>query len=88
MGRRLTMEPSGWPCPLSECPPGPFVWIGEPCADLMGWMSEYGDNDGSRTAFNGAGECIAYSRWKDCLVQPLTPTWWSGSDDDGWEVSP
>lgn len=73
--RRLVMVPDGWPCPLTECPPGPFVWMAEPSVGAMGWMSEYGRNDGGRDCFNTAGEFIDWDQWKDSQVQPLATKW-------------
>ena len=79
MAKRLTLEPSGWPMPMRECPAGPFCWIDEPNAGGVCWKSEYGPD-----AFNIAGEQID-PKWWDALVQPLRTVWWVGSDDDGWE---
>ena len=52
--RRLLIVPSGWPCALRECPPGPFIDPDHP--ENLCFKSEYGDNDGKIDAFNAAGE--------------------------------
>jgi hypothetical protein len=41
--KHLCLEPEGWPCPLSECPPGLFVFN-----NIVGFKSEYGRVDEDR----------------------------------------
>lgn len=38
----MTLWPSGDPCPLASCPPGPFLWRGSPGLDVLGIKTEYG----------------------------------------------
>lgn len=75
MRRQLILVPEGWPCALADCPPGPFVWLGAPGKDHVGWMTEYGDNSGKRHAYNESGECIDWEQWKGAQVQPLVSRW-------------
>ena len=42
--QQLCLEPEGWPCPLSECPPGLFVVNN----NSVGFKSEYGRMEGDR----------------------------------------
>lgn len=66
--RRLIIEPDGWPCALSECPPGPFISLAYP--DLLCFKSEYSTKvkDEYRCdAYNSAGEYYH----GDGLVQPV-----------------
>lgn len=62
--KQITLVPSGWPCTLEECPPGPFI-----VSDRLCFKSEYGDNEGKRDIYNSAGEfwCGGY----DVVVQPV-----------------
>ncbi len=80
MTRRLLLIPDGWPCELSECPPGPFVhpateWF----ANLLCFKSEYMDGEtGKIIAYNSAGEFYC----GEGLVQPVRAIF-EDSDDDG-----
>ena len=70
-GKTLKILPAGWPCRLSECEPGHFVY-----GDSLCFKSEY------RTApdyikieaFNEAGEYFCPDE-DDPIVQPVE-AWW------------
>ena len=48
------LVPDGWPCPLSEIPPGHFIILKYP--DMLCFRSEYNVIKGKLEVFNGAGE--------------------------------
>jgi hypothetical protein len=54
------ITPVGWPCPLREAPPGPFVTRENP--ELLCFKSEYHHDDGRVMAFNSAGEFFCGDR--------------------------
>ncbi len=62
--KQLILEPKGWPCSFSECPPGLFV-----CGGDVGLKTDYGDGD---EAFcdNGDRFCSL-----DAQVQPVVAAW-------------
>lgn len=67
--KRLELIPEGWPCKLSECRPGLFVWEGN-----VGFKSEYVDNQGFPGAYNEAGEYHTAAKLNS-VVQPVNPKW-------------
>lgn len=69
--RRLIIEPDGWPCKLSECPPGHFVFD-----DSLCFKTEYGDLE----VYNEAGECFhggvtEPEKRSALMVQPVKCLW-------------
>lgn len=48
---KIELVPDGFMVPLAECPEGPFLFDG-----IVGFKSEYGDNNGFIHAFNEGGE--------------------------------
>jgi len=91
--RKLTLIPDGWPCDLSECPPGLFLFEDNVC-----FKTEYGAMEtvgpvnvpgneirwtcGSRAdAYNSAGEhfCVGTPESRErVMVQPLIAQWEEG----------
>ena len=64
-----TIVPNGWPCMLSECPPGPFI---DPLfLDSLCFKSEYYTDDGRVQADNSAGEFFHGSDGGATIVQPV-----------------
>ena len=73
--KRLELKPDGFPCKLSECPPGLFL-----CGENVGLKTEYLSEKGDPEAYCDSGECF----WgdankggsaKDTIVQPLIAEW-------------
>lgn len=78
--RQLCLEPEGWPCTLSECPPGLFVFN-----DIVGFKSEYGARDESGRIYSEVfcadtgeyfwgGTSDKYKR-ELLVVQPVVVRW-------------
>lgn len=68
---KIELVPDGFMLPLCECPEGPFLFEG-----LVGFKSEYGDNNGTIHAYNEAGEMFwagtsTPREQRRILVQPL-----------------
>lgn len=70
--KRLVMVPEGWPCMLSECRPGHFIFESRLC-----FKDEY---EGAGNSYNEAGEIFwggtsdKHDRAK-LIVQPVSPVW-------------
>ena len=79
MRKQLLLSPDGWPCTLSDCPPGPFLWLDGEADGALGFMSEYRDQHGPQ-AFNEAGERIPLAQHGSAKVQPLQPVWTETED--------
>lgn len=68
--KRLELKPDGWPCKLSECPPGFFLFNDSVC-----YKSSYGDY------YVGTGGSVFWggtTRSDDrelLIVQPLIEEW-------------
>ncbi len=61
--------PNGWPCMLSECPPGPFVTTENP--NLLCFKSEYFHDDSTMVlALNSSGEFF-HGLGNKHIVQPV-----------------
>ena len=69
--KRLELKPDGWPCRLSECPPGHFLYH-----DIAMFRSEY-STGGKPDAYNGGGEffCPTDCNAAEAIVQPLIAEW-------------
>lgn len=65
--KRLVLVPDGWPCPLSECPPGVFA-----IEDRIGFKSEYHTDGNKMEAYCESGEFFASQH---VTVQPLVAKW-------------
>lgn len=68
---KIELRPDGFQVPLSECPNGPFLYEG-----IVGFKSEYGDNNGFIHAFNEGGEYFwagaeTNHEQRQIMVQPL-----------------
>lgn len=55
---RLILLPTGFPCSVDECPPGPFIWKDQKGGVHLGLKSEY-RTDNRCDAYNEAGEYFA-----------------------------
>lgn len=73
--KRLELKPDGFPCKLSECPPGLFL-----CGETVGLKPEYATKEGKSEAYCESGEYF----WGDAnnggtangtMVQPLSSYW-------------
>lgn len=66
----LQLIPAGWPCKLSECPPGHFVW-----KQLACFKSDYKISPEyiKISAYNEGGEYLMIN--EDDFVQPVCPEW-------------
>jgi hypothetical protein len=70
MRKILTLVPEGWPCGLSDCPPGFFLFDNEAC-----FKSEYGDDaycDSGEIFWGGAPNRVSRD---NLIVQPLIAKW-------------
>lgn len=67
--KKLILEPNGWPCTLSDCPPGPFIYKDQLC-----FKSEYGGEKGP-DAYNSAGEYFCGKDRNQTEVQSVIPMW-------------
>lgn len=70
MKKTFLLEPNGWPCALTECPPGPFLCDGE-----LSFKSEPGA-DGQIRVFNGTGQTLwagtgSFAEVCKIVVQPV-----------------
>lgn len=71
--KRLELKPEGFPCKLSECPPGFFLFNDGVC-----FKSQYGnDHDGQDVFLEGG---CSFWGGKDAdrpnlIVQPLVSNW-------------
>lgn len=68
---KIELVPEGPRQPLFSCPPGPFEVYG-----IVGFKSEYGDNNGFIHAFNEGGEYLWCgtthpAAQRQIFVQPL-----------------
>lgn len=69
--KTLTLVPDGWPCKLSECPPGLFV-----CGDDVAVKTDYGEDEAyldNGDRFHGAANTGGTTG--DTLVQPVVVRW-------------
>ena len=73
-GKTCTLDPTGWPCKLKDCPPGYFAWGYSPEGTdktdsiQIGFMSEYSDK-----SYNEGGEYLTLD--EEYMVQPLEIKW-------------
>jgi hypothetical protein len=75
MAKRLVLNPSGWPLPLGECPPGFFVFEDDLC-----FKTEYRTEQGKMEVYCCSGEffCAGTSSEEQkagLIVQPVEPDW-------------
>lgn len=66
--KQLVLNPNGWPCELSECPPGHFIELEY---QTLCFKSEYRNENGRIEAYNSGGEFFH----GDGLVQPVIAVW-------------
>ncbi len=69
--KRLELNPHGWPCKLTECPPGLFLYNDSVCM-----KTEYGDIEAycdTGEAFSGGG--AEPEKRAALIVQPLVSNW-------------
>jgi hypothetical protein len=69
--KRLELKPSGFPCTLSECEPGFFLFNDELC-----FKSKYTNDDGTPDAYCESGESFwggvsTVKELRNIIVQPL-----------------
>lgn len=68
---KVELVPDGEPTTLAQCPRGPFLFQG-----IVGFKSEYSDNNGFIHAFNEGGEYFwagagTPANQRKLMVQPL-----------------
>lgn len=73
--KRLELIPNGWACTLDECPPGHFLFH-----EMVGFKSEYRNNEGRIEAYCDTGEAFwggttKHEDTNKLIVQPLTARW-------------
>lgn len=72
MTKHLIVKPNGWPCPLTDAPPGHIRGTGEH-ENCMWFKSEYHTAAGRIEAYNEAGEYLHIAPTD--LVQPVVFEW-------------
>jgi len=73
--KRLVLIPLEWPCTISECPPGYFLYNVD-SEHILGFKSEYAkliDGETICDAFNEAGEYMEDR--VSMIVQPVEAKW-------------